>query len=124
MNFENTNGLFVSLQDIHKACVKVIQTNTPTPETLGKLIRRLYDVESICSRVTKGERGIMFKNLSPRTVTSQDKFVRLPSMCKVAETARFFGFTCPLPYTRNSKPLNCLVIFEPTNCSIQIDGKN
>lgn len=80
-------------------------------------------MDSICSRVTKGERGIMFKNLSPKTVTSQDKFVRLPSMCKVAETARFFGFTCPLPYTRNSKQLNCLVVFEPNNFSIQIDGK-
>lgn len=80
LNLENTNGSFVSLQDIHKACVKVIHTN----------IRRLFDVESMCSRVTKGDKGIMFENLSPRTVTSQDKFVRLPSMCKVAETARLF----------------------------------
>lgn len=125
LNLEgNTNGLFVSLQDVHKACEKVIQTKTPTPETLGKLIRRLYDVESMCSRVTKGDKGIiLFKNLSPRTVTSQDKTVRLPSMCKVAETVRFFGFTCPLPYIRNSEQLNCLVGFEPNNFWIQVDGK-
>lgn len=76
----------------------------------------------MCSRVTKGEKGIiLLKNFSPRRVTSQNKVV--PSMCKVADTARFSGFTCPLPYIRNSKPLNCLVVFEPNNSSIKIDGK-
>lgn len=116
--------MFVSLLDVHNACVQVIQTNIPSPETLSKLIGRLFDVESMCSKVTKGDKGvILFKNPRPRTVTSKDNTVCLPRMCKVEETVRFFAFTCLLPYERNSEQVNCLVGFEPSNFWIQVDGK-
>lgn len=36
---------------------------------------------------------------------------------------RFFAFTCPLPYVRNSELVNCFVGFEPSNSWIQDEKK-